>query len=192
MCYAMVFIFLMVYIYTNYQSDSQLIYQSDQELKIILSQADTVSQPAKVHNEAEQKVKSPNKPDENKISSPTQKKENQNSNQDTNQQKVVKLPDKPDNVIENMLPSQKKASDRPHQVNQNQTDLGINATHINGMLMEPIKANYTRNIYFTVKTTHRFYTERLFPIMLTWLQLMDKNKVSCYYSSYIGILTTAI
>ena len=59
----------------------------------------------------------------------------------------------------------------------------INATHINGILMEPVNANYTRNIYFTVKTTHKYYTERLFPLMLTWLQVVDRNKVS-----YISLL----
>ena len=58
------------------------------------------------------------------------------------------------------------------------TDLEINSTHINGVLMEPVNANYTRNIYFTVKTTYKYYSERLFPLMLTWLQVMDKNKVS--------------
>ena len=53
----------------------------------------------------------------------------------------------------------------------------INATHINGIFMEPINANYTRNIYFTMKTTHKYYEKRLFSLMLTWLQLVDKNKV---------------
>ena len=56
-------------------------------------------------------------------------------------------------------------------------NIGINATHINGILMEPIHINYIRNIYFTVKTTHKYYTSRLFPLMLTWLQAVDKNKV---------------
>ena len=59
---------------------------------------------------------------------------------------------------------------------RNTRDIGIN-THINGILMEPVNVNYTRNIYFTVKTTHRYYTNRLFPLMLTWLQTVDKNKV---------------
>ena len=44
---------------------------------------------------------------------------------------------------------------------------GMNATHINGILMETVNADYTRNIYFTVKTTHKFYTDRLFPVILT-------------------------
>ena len=59
---------------------------------------------------------------------------------------------------------------------QNQTI--INATHINGTLMESVNVNYTRNIYFSVKTTHKYYTERLFPLLLTWLQTVDKNQVS--------------
>ena len=186
--------------YSNCQSTSQLIYERDQELKIILSQEDfrgdkdTVSKPEKVYNKTEQKVKLPDRPgdvNKNKISSQKEKneqKENQNSNQDTNQhtnqQKVLKLPDKPGNVIGSKPPNQKEATGRLDEVNQNQTDPRMNATHINGISMESININYTRNIYFTVKTTHRFYTERLFPLMLTWLQLMDKNKVSCCYSQY--------
>ena len=56
-------------------------------------------------------------------------------------------------------------------------DPEINATHIKGLLMESIHVNYTRNIYFSVKTTHNNFVKRLFPLMLTWLQLVDKNKV---------------
>ena len=57
------------------------------------------------------------------------------------------------------------------------SDPEINATHIKGILMESIHVNYTRNIYFSVKTTHNNFVKRLFPLMLTWLQLVDKNKV---------------
>ena len=56
-------------------------------------------------------------------------------------------------------------------------DPGMNATHIKGILMESIYVNYTRNIYFSVKTTYKNFDRRLFPLMLTWLQLVDKNKV---------------
>ena len=59
----------------------------------------------------------------------------------------------------------------------NATDIGMNATHICRILMEPVNVNYTRNIYFTVKTTHKYYTNRLLLLMLTWLQTVDKNKV---------------
>ena len=59
----------------------------------------------------------------------------------------------------------------------NATDIGMNATHICGILMESVNVNYTRNIYFTVKTTHKYYTNRLLLLMLTWLQTVDKNKV---------------
>ena len=195
--------FLLVHIYDSYQSNSQLIYQHEQninELKIILPQAefrqdnDVVSKLEKVYKEAEQKVKLPDKPgdvNENKISiqkDNNQQKENQNSNQDINQQKVVKLPDKPDDVIESKPLSQKKANSKSDQVNQSQTDPGMNATHINGILMEPVNNNYARNIYFTIKTTYKFYTKRLFPLMLTWLQLMDKNKVSSS-TTYITVGT---
>ena len=159
MCFVLFYIFIMVYyIYNNFQSNSQLFYQQDQnikELKTILPQADlrgdnnTVSKLEKVYNETEQKVKLPDKPG------------------DVNEKKISSQRDN----------NQQKATD---QLNQNQTVPGMNATHINGILMEPLNVNYTRNIYFTIKTTHKYYTERLFPIMLTWLQLVDKNKVSCY------------
>ena len=59
----------------------------------------------------------------------------------------------------------------------NSTDIGINTTHIYGVLMEPVKVNYSANIFFTVKTTHKYYTNRLLLLMLTWLQTVDKNKV---------------
>ena len=59
----------------------------------------------------------------------------------------------------------------------NSTDIGINTTHICGVLMEPVNVNYSINIYFTIKTTHKFYTNRLLLLMLTWLQTVDKNKV---------------
>ena len=59
----------------------------------------------------------------------------------------------------------------------NITDIGINTTHICGIVMEPVNVNYSRNIYFTVKTTHKYYTDRLLPLMLSWLQTVDKNKV---------------
>ena len=66
----------------------------------------------------------------------------------------------------------------------NARDTGINATHICGILMEPVNINYTRNIYFTVKTTYKYYTNRLLLLMLTWLQTVDKDKVS-----YVAVVT---
>jgi len=56
----------------------------------------------------------------------------------------------------------------------------MNDTHINGILMEAVHTNYTRNIYFTVKTTYKYYQKRLLAILLTWLQVVDKNKVSIF------------
>ena len=91
------------------------------------------------------------------------------------------LPDKP--VDKNKVSSQKDSNQQKQQKVPDKPDLkvpGMNTTHINGILMEPVHVNYTRNIYFTIKTTHRYYTNRLFPIMLTWLQSVDKNKVSYY------------
>ena len=74
-----------------------------------------------------------------------------------------------------MIKSSKKPSNVKTDIIEN---LYMNSTHINGILMEPVNANYTRNIYFTIKTTHKYYKRRLFSLLLTWLQVVDKNKVS--------------
>ena len=188
MCFALVCIVLVLYICNNFQSNSQLIYQNIEEFVDQPDFGGDKDTTKKANNEAERKVKLPDRPgdvNENKISSKkdnNKPKENQNSNQDTNQQKVVKLPDNPGNVIENKPPSQRdnnqqKENGKPDQLNQIGVP-GMNATHINGILMEPVNAQYTRNIYFTMKTTHKYYTKRLFLVMLTWLQVLDKNKVS--------------
>ena len=203
MCLALICIFLVVCIYNNFQSPKIILPQAD-----FRGDYDTVS-----NSETERKLKLPDKHDDvdkSKISSqkdsnqqkqdinqqkvvkhdkpgnvienkPSQEDSNQQK-QDINQQKVVKH-DKPGNVVENK-PNQKdnnqqKANGKPDQLNVP----GMNATHINGILMETVNVNYTRNIYFTVKTTYRFYTQRLFWIMLTWLQTVDKNKVSCYFNT---------
>ena len=195
MC-GLVFMFLLTHIYDSSQSTSQLIYQQEQNirgLKIILPQADFRRDNdivEKVYNETEWKVGLSDKPsdvNENKISSHEdnkQQKAQPDQLKNTNQQKI---PDKKPSQKEN---SQQKANSKPDQVNQN-VDLGINATHVNGILMEPVNAIYTRNIYFTVKTTHKYYTKRLFPQMVTWLQVVDKNKVS-YVVVYIIIGTRIV
>ena len=71
--------------------------------------------------------------------------------------------------------------DKPHNMNKNEMTirvLDMNTTHIKGYLMEHVNLNYPRNIYFTIKTSNKFFIDRLFPLMLTWLQTVDKNKVS--------------
>ena len=153
MCFAVVFIFLLMHGHDT----SQLIYQQAQNVKNILSQADfrrdndTVLKLEKV-NETEQKIK---------------------------------LPDKSANVVEKK-PSHKDINQQRANAKPDQLKVpGMNATHINGILMEPVNVNYARNIYFTMKTTYRYYTNRLFPVMLTWLQVVDKNKVSCYYNTQL-------
>ena len=105
------------------------------------------------HKETSQKIASPVEQIQVK---PKQQKPKEKSNQ-------VKLSNRPVNIKQ---PATKKQDDR-----------GVNATHINGILMEPVHASYTRNIYFTVKTTYKNYVGRLFPLMLTWFQVVDKNKV---------------
>lgn len=64
-----------------------------------------------------------------------------------------------------------------HQQESVQYPPEMNATHIYGLLLEPVNAKYTRNIYFTVKTTHKYYKRRLLSVMLSWLQAVDRNKV---------------
>lgn len=54
----------------------------------------------------------------------------------------------------------------------------INSTHIDRFLMEPVDVTYTKNIYFTLKTSSKYFHKRLLPLALTWLQVVDKNKVS--------------
>ena len=104
----------------------------------------------------------------------------------THTQKMMSLKKPADHPQNKRRKQNVKLSNKPSKVKKN---LGLNATHINGVLMEPVNANYTRNIYFTVKTTHKYYRKRLLPLMLTWLQVVDKNKVSwlwlnfCIYAS---------
>ena len=107
-----------------------------------------------------------------------EQKDSNQQKQDTNQQKVT---DMNATHINGFLMKQKDSNQQKQNTNQ-QKVTNMNATHINGFLMESVHANYTRNIYFTIKTTHRYYAYRLFPIMLTWLQSVDKNKVSFYYN----------
>ena len=106
----------------------------------------------------------PNRETSQKVTSPIEqiqvKPKQEKPKEETSQ---VKLPNGPVNTKK---PETKKQDDR-----------GINATHINGILLEPVHASYTKNIYFTVKTTYKNYVGRLFPQMLTWYQVVDKNKV---------------
>lgn len=57
----------------------------------------------------------------------------------------------------------------------------MNQTHIWGLPMEPVYDSYPENIYFSVKTTHRYYSTRLLDLLLTWCQAVDKSKVSKVY-----------
>ena len=100
----------------------------------------------------------------------------------TNDQQEVQLCDKSGHLNQTngtLIQNNTKVQEAKlsNQGKENVTNIGLNATHINGILMEPVNVNYSRNIYFTVKTTHKYYTNRLLPLMLTWLQTVDKNKV---------------
>ena len=123
--------------------------------------------------------------DKNKACSQAVEKPNHNnktrsSNQNNKNQEKVQLHGHLLNQTNSTLTQNNKELQQarlPNQTKENKTDIGINTTHINGILMEPVNVNYTKNIYFTVKTTHKYYTDRLLPLMLTWLQTVDKNKV---------------
>ena len=72
-------------------------------------------------------------------------------------------------------------------VQENQTDttiLDLGMNDFKEILMEHVNLNYPRNIYITIKTTHKFYLKRVLPLMLTWLQTVDENKVRCQCCYY--------
>ena len=78
-----------------------------------------------------------------------------------------------------------------HEKEPNIADLGINSTHVNGILMESVNTELLRNVYFTIKTTRKYYRSRLLPLMLTWLQAVNKNKVRLIIIiSYILVIST--
>ena len=64
-----------------------------------------------------------------------------------------------------------------NDINTTVPHLGMN--EFNGILMEHVNLNYSGNIFITVKTTHKLYVDRLLPLLLTWLQTVDKNSVRC-------------
>ena len=79
--------------------------------------------------------------------------QNQNISQNVSQHKVAQ----PTRVVEYKNTSQEdsnQAQKPKKKLDQENRNCGINATHINGTLMEPVNVNYTRNIYFTVKTIY--------------------------------------
>ena len=60
----------------------------------------------------------------------------------------------------------------------------LSETHVWGLPMEPVHVNYTRNIYFSVKSTYRYYSKRILDLMLTWFQVVDKHKVQTACSTH--------
>jgi len=54
----------------------------------------------------------------------------------------------------------------------------INSTHVNGKLLEPVDIKWDRNIYFSVKTTTKYFKERLSALIPTWFQVVNKKMVS--------------
>ena len=134
-------------------------------------------------NEASQAVEKPKCKNETRSSNHIIKNQKKVQLRDKQNQANSTLTQKPDHLLNqtnsNLTQKNKELQQArlPNQTKENTTDIGINTTHINGILMEPLNVNYTRNIYFTVKTTHKYYTDRLLLLMLTWLQAIDKNKV---------------
>ena len=74
---------------------------------------------------------------------------------------------------------QSTAQSRPSINPPSQHLSDLSETHVWGVPMEAVHANYTRNIYFSVKSTYRYYSKRLLDLMLTWFQVVDKHKVTC-------------
>ena len=73
-------------------------------------------------------------------------------------------------------PSEITLMDQPQQPSTSPNLM--NRTHIWGLPMEPVNIVYPGNIYFSVKTTHYYYSERLLDLLLTWCQAVDKDKVN--------------
>jgi len=56
--------------------------------------------------------------------------------------------------------------------------INMNSTHVNGKRLERVDVNWDKNIYFSVKTTSKYYRERLSVSITTWFQLVNKKMVS--------------
>ena len=61
----------------------------------------------------------------------------------------------------------------------------MNSTHINGKLLEPVDTKWDKNIYFSVKTTAKYFKERLAALMPTWFQVINKTMVSISYKCIV-------
>ena len=196
LCVMFLLVILVCYLMSTYNSDNshrilQLIYRQNLQTSAnisainILAQTnikinvDTLGKVEKGSNQIRMDLNkskiSNHKGSEQQISEkPSDKpKEKQNMNMSANSSGVTEA--KNQNQDNNQL---QKANGKPDQTIHKAAYPGINTTHVKQILMEPVSATYTRNIYFTVKTTYRYYNSRLFPLLLTWLQVVDKNKVS--------------
>ena len=54
----------------------------------------------------------------------------------------------------------------------------INSTHVNGKLLENVDVRWDKNIYFSIKTTTKYFKDRLPALIPTWFQVVNKNMVS--------------
>ena len=61
----------------------------------------------------------------------------------------------------------------------------MNHTHIWGIPMEPVDIKHENRIFFSVKTTDAYFTTRLLLLMLTWFQVVSKDKVSIVVCKYM-------
>jgi len=65
----------------------------------------------------------------------------------------------------------------------------MNHTHIWGIPMEPVNTpQYKNNVFFSVKTTDTYFTTRLLLLMLTWFQVVSKDKVRQIVNAYVHIV----
>ena len=76
---------------------------------------------------------------------------------------------------------------QPTSPTKYQTELGGLETapiKIDGIPLEKVNTNYTHNIYFSVKSSGAKYKSRLLQLMLTWFQVVDKDKVGMLVNNY--------
>ncbi|XP_065900824.1 beta-1,3-N-acetylglucosaminyltransferase manic fringe-like isoform X1 [Dysidea avara] len=54
----------------------------------------------------------------------------------------------------------------------------INSTHVNGKLLENVDVRWDKNIYFSIKTTTKYFKDRLPALIPTWFQVVNKNMLT--------------
>ncbi|XP_065903065.1 beta-1,3-N-acetylglucosaminyltransferase radical fringe-like [Dysidea avara] len=96
-----------------------------------------------------------------------------NQNQNVNKKKAPNLPDHTSPTSQTDGKVAESTS-----TNEKETSPEVTSIKISGKPLEKVNANYTHNIYFSVKSSGKNYKDRLFPSMLTWFQLLDKDELT--------------